>query len=82
MRVMRPLFALIFLGLGVAIGSLNRGGVTIDFGPVAVHSTLGVSLLAALLLGMLIGGGALVLGRFGAARRVPAEEHTETRPED
>lgn len=56
MRVIRFLVALACLLAGAIVGALNRGPVQIDLGPVAVPTTLGVALIAALLLGVLLGG--------------------------
>lgn len=81
MRVMRPLLALIFLSVGAVLGWLNQGAVTVDLGPFSAHSTLGISLLVALLIGAVTGGATVWLGRFGTTRRVPAAGRTDNRPE-
>lgn len=69
MRLIRPLLAIVCLGLGIVIGMLNRDPVAIDLGPVLVRSTLGVALLGALLTGALAGGLAVALSRWGGLRR-------------
>ena len=52
MRVLRLLVACLFLAAGASLGALNPQPVTIDFGPFSLHASLGVSLLASLLLGV------------------------------
>ncbi|WP_166207116.1 lipopolysaccharide assembly protein LapA domain-containing protein [Cognatiluteimonas telluris] len=56
MRLIRVLVALVFLGCGVIVGALNAQPVSLDLGMAVLHSTLGVCLLAALLLGVVLGG--------------------------
>jgi lipopolysaccharide assembly protein A len=56
MRLIRVLVALLFLGCGVVVGALNAQPVSLDLGISTLHSTLGVCLLAALLLGVVLGG--------------------------
>jgi nitrate reductase gamma subunit len=60
MRPLRFLLALLSIAAGVAIGALNPQSVAVDLGIVVLHSTLGVVLLATLLLGALAGGTMLV----------------------
>jgi putative membrane protein len=78
MRLIRPLFAIMCLGLGVVIGMLNRDPVAIDLGPVLVRSTLGVALLGALLTGALAGGLAAALSRSGSSRRSGTSRPNDT----
>ncbi|GAA5008645.1 LapA family protein [Pseudoluteimonas lycopersici] len=52
MRVLRLLVACLFLAAGALLGALNPQSVTIDFGPASVNAGLGISLLAALLVGV------------------------------
>ena len=52
MRVLRLLVACLFLVAGALLGALNPQPVAIDFGPVSLHASLGISLLVALLLGV------------------------------
>jgi putative membrane protein len=61
MRLIRLLIALLSLAAGVAIGALNAQPVALDLGMATLHATLGVCVLAALLLGVLIGGLVLTL---------------------
>ena len=56
MRLIRLLIAFLFLAVGLVVGALNHQPVVIDLGFNTLHATLGVSVLAALLLGALIGG--------------------------
>jgi putative membrane protein len=56
MRLIRLLIALACLAAGVAVGALNPQPVAIDLGFTAVSATLGVSVIVALLAGVLIGG--------------------------
>lgn len=69
MRLIRPVFALACLALGVLVGILNRDPVVIDFGPLAWNTTLGVALLVALLTGALLGGLAVAIGGTGRLRQ-------------
>jgi len=56
MRLIRLLIAFLFLAVGLVVGALNHQPVAIDLGIDTLHATLGVGMLAALLLGALIGG--------------------------
>lgn len=56
MRLLRFLIAIACLAAGAIIGALNRASVVIDLGFSRLPTNLGVSLLVALLLGVLIGG--------------------------
>jgi uncharacterized membrane protein YciS (DUF1049 family) len=60
MRPLRILLALLSIAAGVAIGALNPQPVTLDLGIMVLHSTLGIVLLATLLLGAIVGGAMLV----------------------
>ncbi|MBB6599238.1 lipopolysaccharide assembly protein LapA domain-containing protein [Luteimonas sp. MC1825] len=60
MRPLRILFALACLAAGVAVGALNPQVVAVDFGFATLRPTLGVALLATLLLGAILGGMAIV----------------------
>ena len=60
MRPFRILFALACLAAGVAVGALNPQVVAVDFGIATLRPTLGVALLATLLLGAILGGMAIV----------------------
>lgn len=56
MRMIRLLIALACIALGAVVGALNRQAAVIDLGPAQIGTTLGVALLAALLLGVVLGG--------------------------
>ncbi len=56
MRFIRFLVALACLLAGAALGALNRDPVSIDLGVVAIATSTGVALLAALLIGVLVAG--------------------------
>jgi hypothetical protein len=56
MRLLRFLIAIVCLGVGAIVGALNRAPIVIDLGFAHLSTNLGVSLLVALLLGVLVGG--------------------------
>ena len=56
MRLIRLLVAALCLAAGVAIGALNPQPIALDLGVATVRATVGVGLVAALLLGVLLGG--------------------------
>lgn len=56
MRLIRLLIAISFLALGLLVGALNPQPIDLDLGISTVHATLGVSILAALLVGVVAGG--------------------------
>ncbi len=56
MRLIRLLLAILFLAVGLTIGVLNPQPVVLDLGFAAWRSTLGVSVLVALLAGVVVGG--------------------------
>ena len=56
MRLLRFLIAIMCLGAGAVVGALNRTPIVVDLGFARMPTNLGVSLLAALLLGVLVGG--------------------------
>ena len=79
MRPFRILFALVCLAAGVAVGALNPQVVAVDFGVATLRPTLGVALLATLLIGAILGGMAIVASlvlplqrRLRDARATPA----------
>ncbi len=87
MRLIRFLIALLCIAAGVVVGALNPQPVSLDFGFATVRATLGVSLLVALLLGVIAGGAMLAasvvlplrqqLRRERAARAAPAPRTSE-----
>jgi len=60
MRLIRWLIALLCLAIGIIVGALNPQPVALDLGVATLHSTLGVSVLLSLLLGVIVGGLVLV----------------------
>lgn len=81
MRVIRLLFAFACVALGAIVGALNRQVATIDFAAVQVSTTLGVALLAALLLGVVLGGLAIAIGVvLPLRRRLARVEHEHAQP--
>jgi uncharacterized integral membrane protein len=56
MRPIRLLVAILFLAVGLALGALNPQPVVLDLGIASWHATLGVGVLAALLVGVMAGG--------------------------
>jgi uncharacterized integral membrane protein len=56
MRPIRLLVAILFLAVGLALGALNPQPVVLDLGIASWHATLGVGMLAALLVGVIAGG--------------------------
>ena len=60
MRLFRILVALVCVAAGVAVGALNPQVIVVDFGFGTLRPTLGVALLATLLLGAILGGVAIV----------------------
>ena len=69
MRLLRILFATVFIALGIVLGALNPQSVALDLGVVVLHPGLGVALLSAVLLGAIVGGLALALGVIVPLRR-------------
>ena len=56
MRLIRLLVAIACLAIGIAIGALNTQRVQLDLGFAYVPTSLGIAVLASLLLGVIIGG--------------------------
>jgi len=75
MRLIRLLIALLCLAAGATVGALNAQPVALDLGVAILHSTLGVCVLLALLIGVVIGGlvltASVVLPMRQRARRSP-----------
>jgi uncharacterized integral membrane protein len=85
MRLIRLLVALFCLAVGIAVGALNPEPITLDLGLTTLHATLGVSILLALLAGVVIGGlavsASMVLPlqrRLRRSTRLPAESERPT----
>ena len=75
MRLVRILIAMLCLVAGVAIGALNAQAVELDLGVAVLRPTLGIALLATLLLGALAGGLATM-----ASIVLPLRRHGRTLP--
>ena len=56
MRLLHFLITIACLAAGAVVGALNRAPVVVDLGFSRLPTNLGVSLLVALLLGVLVGG--------------------------
>ena len=56
MPLLRTLFALAFIMLGIIFGALNRDVMRIDLFFTTLHAGIGLSILLVLLMGCLLGG--------------------------
>lgn len=68
-RLFRMLMALACILSGAAVGVLNTQPVVLDLGFAALHGTLGLSVLVALLLGVIVGGAILAIAVVAPLRR-------------
>ncbi|MFY2764907.1 lipopolysaccharide assembly protein LapA domain-containing protein [Arenimonas sp. MALMAid1274] len=62
MRLIKALLALLFIALGVLFGAMNRDPVRIELGFANLDTSLGISLLLAVLAGALLAGLVLTAG--------------------
>ena len=69
MRALRAVVAVLFLGVGLALGALNPQPVAIDLGFSVFHASLGVALLLTRLAGVVAGG--VVRAASSRLRRPP-----------
>ena len=69
MRLIRLIVAIACILLGAIVGALNTQPVLLDFGIASVRASLGLSVLVALLLGVVIGGTILAIGVVAPLRR-------------
>ncbi len=69
MRLIRMVVAIACLLLGAVVGALNTQPVLLDLGIASVRAGLGISILVALLLGVLVGGTILAIGVVAPLRR-------------
>ena len=60
MNILRLLALLLFLAVGLVVGSLNSQRILLDFGLLEVVTTSGIAIVVALLAGVLLGGGLVV----------------------
>jgi len=75
MRLFRLLLAIAFLVAGIVVGALNPQPVAIDLGFTVLRASLGVSLILALLAGVVAGGLVLV-----ASVVLPLQQKLRKRP--
>ena len=68
-RLVRLIVAIACILLGAIVGALNTQSVLLDFGIASIRASLGLSVLGALLLGVLIGGTILAVGVVAPLRR-------------
>jgi len=69
MRLIRLFVAIACILLGGVIGALNTQPVLLDLGIASVRASLGLSILVALLLGVVVGGTILAVGVVAPLRR-------------
>ena len=69
MRLIRLVVAIACILLGAIVGALNTQPVLLDFGIASIRATLGLSVLLALLLGVVAGGTILAVGVVAPMRR-------------
>ena len=69
MRLIRLIVAIACVLLGAIVGALNTQPVLLDFGIASIRASLGLSVLVALLLGVLVGGTILAVGVIAPLRR-------------
>lgn len=69
MRLIRLIAAIACILLGAVVGALNTQPVVLDLGMATIRASLGLSMLVALLLGVLVGGGILAISLVVPLRR-------------
>ena len=73
-RFFRYVVAIACLLAGAMVGALNPQPVVLDLGIATLHAGLGLSVLVALLVGVLVVGGSVVIGVvLPLRRRLPRE---------
>jgi len=79
MAILRLLLLVAFLAAGLVLGSLNPQRIVLDFGIAEVVTTTGIAVTVALLAGVLLGGGLVLVtsvlplrARLGRASRAAA----------
>lgn len=87
MKVFRLLVMLAFLLAGLIIGAVNSQDVTLDFLFSSVHTTSGGAIIVALLVGVLIGAGMVLVSvviplysRLRQANKAVAVSRVDVRP--
>lgn len=69
MRLIRLIAAIACILLGALVGALNTQAVALDLGMTTIHASLGLSVLVALLLGVVVGGGIVSIAVVVPLRR-------------
>ena len=69
MRLIRLIAAIACILLGAVVGALNTQPIALDLGMATIRASLGLSMLVALLLGVLLGGGIFVIAVVAPLRR-------------
>ncbi|MEO6155200.1 MAG: LapA family protein, partial [Thermomonas sp.] len=69
MRLIRLIAAIACILLGAVVGALNTQPIALDLGMATIRASLGLSMLVALLLGVLIGGSILAVAVVTPLRR-------------
>ncbi len=80
MRLIRLVVAIACLLLGAVVGALNTQPVLLDLGIASVRASLGLSILVALLLGVIVGGTILAIGVVAPLRRRLRRTESAARP--
>jgi len=81
MRFIRFLIAFACLAVGAIVGALNRQSIAVDFGVGSAPTTLGVALILALLIGVAVGGLAVITSLvLPLRRRLMRAERQRTAP--
>ncbi|AOD14858.1 LapA family protein [Xanthomonas fragariae] len=87
MKVFRLLVMLAFLLVGLIIGAVNSQDVTLDFLFSNVHTTSGIAIIVALLVGVLIGAGMVLVSvvipiysKLRQANKAVAVSRVDARP--
>ena len=68
-RLIRLVVAIACILLGAIVGALNTQSVLLDLGIASIRASLGLSVLVALLLGVVVGGTILAVGVVAPLRR-------------
>ena len=68
-RLIRLVVAVAWILLGAIVGALNTQSVLLDFGIASIRTSLGLSVLVALLLGVVVGGAILAIAVVAPLRR-------------
>ncbi|MEO5629831.1 MAG: lipopolysaccharide assembly protein LapA domain-containing protein [Thermomonas sp.] len=69
MRLIRLIAAIACILLGALVGALNTQPIALDLGMTTIRASLGLSVLVALLLGVMLGGGILAIAVVAPLRR-------------